>query len=84
MANLLVEMYDGNRYNVILGFSSQELSFHVKVKANIIIKIEAQNFSTIKFRFPIDDYSKISRLFDAFNLAPKISVSQLNAIYHNS
>lgn len=84
MAKLLVEMYDGNRYNVILDFDTQELNHILLRKANVVIKVDESNFQSIKYRFPIEDFQKLSDLIESFIHAPKVTVSQLNAIYHNS
>lgn len=84
MTSLLVEMYDGNRYNVILNFDNQELNHLTLRKANVVIKVTVLGFQSIKYRFPIEDFQKLSDLIESFIHAPKISVSQLNAIYHNS
>jgi len=84
MANLLVEMYDGNRYNVILNFDTQELNHLTLRKANVVIKVDSIGFQSIKYRYPIEDFQKLSDLIESFIHAPKVSISQLNAIYHNS
>lgn len=84
MVNFLVEMYDGNRYHLILDSNAQELNYGTLRKANVVIKVDSIGFQSIKYRYPTEDFQKISDLIESFIHAPKVSISQLNAIYHNS
>ena len=84
MANILVEMYDGNRYHLILDSDTQELNHEILRKANVVIKVDLTGFKSIKYRYPTEDFQKLSDLVESFIHAPKVSVSQLKAIYHNS
>jgi hypothetical protein len=81
MKHYLIEMFDGNKYQIKVGNDRIQLGFHPVRMAHFIF--EVISCKSIKCRFPTDDFIEIGNKLISFEKSPIITSEDFTSIYES-